>query len=95
MNFIPEFSATAQRKLEAATEIFIPLFSRRSAEAFAKAMQTLRFHRRGKLTVVGISRSAIALPSPPWNVEIVAAAPTSASMALALAGHLSGSCLAA
>ncbi len=95
MNFIHEFSATAQKELDGATEIFIPLFSRRSAEAFAKAIQTLRFHRRSQLTVVGISHSAIALPSPPWKAEIVAAVPTSASISLALAEHLSGSCLAA
>jgi len=95
MTFIPDLSATAQKALEASTEIFIPLFSRRSAEAFAQAMRALRFHRRGQRTVVGISRSAIALPSPSWDDEIVAEVPTSASMALALAGHLSRSRLAA
>jgi uroporphyrinogen-III synthase len=95
MNFISELSANAQKALLAPSEIIIPLFSRRSAEAFAKVVRTVGLDRRGKLAALGISASAISIPSPPWDEEIVAAVPTSASMALALARHLTGSRLAA
>lgn len=95
MNVISEFSATATRELETTSEVFVPLFSRRSAEAFGQALQNFHAARRAHLTVIGISRAAIAIPAAPWDEEVVADSPTSASMSLALERHLNRGRLAA
>jgi len=81
-------SAPAHAVLNTRTHVYAPLFSRRSAQAFAEALKLLN-DLRAEVTAVGISAAVLDVKGAPWTNAIAASTPTSAAMAAVLADHLS------
>jgi hypothetical protein len=67
----------------APTTVIAPLFSRRSAEAFASLLRSLRA-RAAQVIVFGISAHALDVPGAPWDVAIASPEPNSAAIAEAV-----------
>ena len=84
---VHQLSAVAIAALQAHTNNFVPLFSRRSAENFARLLRPLKT-RRAWLTALGISSQVLDITSRPWDDEVTAHAPTSPAMAAELADYL-------
>jgi uroporphyrinogen-III synthase len=80
-------SSQATGLLRTSTELIVPLFSRRSAEAFATLVRSID-QRRARVTAVGISAQVLGIASPPWRRAIVAPVPTGPAMAAVLADHM-------
>ncbi|MDX2145514.1 MAG: uroporphyrinogen-III synthase [Rhodospirillaceae bacterium] len=80
-------SPEAAALLRTPTELIVPLFSRRSAAAFAALARSVAA-RRAALTAVGISAHALDIASPPWHGAIAVPVPTAPAMAAAVADHL-------
>lgn len=70
--------------LAAAPAIVAPVFSRRTATAFAAAVARSRLPLSGRTVAVGISRQSIAIQSPPWRRSVIADEPSQAAVAAAV-----------
>ncbi|MSO99311.1 MAG: uroporphyrinogen-III synthase [Rhodospirillaceae bacterium] len=95
MTPVEEFSPHLLGELQAARHVFVPLFSRRSAETFVAVVRHCAVLHPQKFTAIGISKKALAVSQPAWGAAIIARVPTSASMAAALAEHQTTTQLAA
>jgi uroporphyrinogen-III synthase len=79
-------SLGAIKALRASTPTIAPLFSRRSAQAFADLLRAIGPHA-AHVTALAISAAAIDVPNAPWNEALVSPAPNAAAMAALLNPH--------
>lgn len=72
-------------RLRSQMPAFAPLFSKRSALAFAQALRNNHVNQlSSNITAIGISDAILEISTPPWGKVIVADQPTTQSMAAAL-----------
>lgn len=65
--------------------VYAPSFSRRTTLSLVSALSRAGVDKAANLTVIGISRAAVELPSAPWGTTLVALEPTAPSIADTLA----------
>jgi uroporphyrinogen-III synthase len=85
MDPVGGLAPAAVAALAASIDVVVPLFSHRSAAAFAAAVEASAPNRRARLVALGISAAALNITAPPWALALVAPQPTAGAMARTLA----------